>query len=65
MERLAVEGFGDPSLRSYAPFVHKTKAEIVEIGTSLNLEPVALETPDRIQRELDLSFHVQEGGVRV
>jgi hypothetical protein len=37
MERLAVEGFGDPTLRLYAPFVNKTKAEIVEIGTKLGV----------------------------
>jgi 7-cyano-7-deazaguanine synthase len=37
MEREAVEGFGDPSLRLYAPFVHKTKAEIVEIGAVLGV----------------------------
>lgn len=37
MERRAVEGFGDPDLRLHTPFVHKTKAEIVEIGTSLGV----------------------------
>lgn len=37
MERLAVEGFGDPSLRLHAPFVHKTKAQIVEVGASLGV----------------------------
>jgi 7-cyano-7-deazaguanine synthase len=37
MERKAVEGFGDPDLRLHTPFVHKTKAEIVEIGTSLGV----------------------------
>ena len=37
MQRQAVEGFGDPNLRLHAPFIHKTKAEIVEIGTSLNV----------------------------
>jgi 7-cyano-7-deazaguanine synthase len=37
MERLAVEGFGDPKLHLYTPFVNKTKAEIVEIGTSLGV----------------------------
>jgi 7-cyano-7-deazaguanine synthase len=37
MERLAVEDFGDPDLHLYAPFVHKTKAEIVGIGTALGV----------------------------
>ncbi len=37
MERLAVEGFGDEKLHLYAPFVHKTKAEIVEIGAELGV----------------------------
>ncbi|MBA2441207.1 MAG: 7-cyano-7-deazaguanine synthase QueC [Rubrobacter sp.] len=37
MQRKAVEGFGDPSLGLYAPFVHKTKAEIVEVGASLGV----------------------------
>jgi 7-cyano-7-deazaguanine synthase len=37
MQRQAVEGFGDPDLRLHAPFIHKTKAEIVEIGTSLGV----------------------------
>ena len=37
MERRAVEGFGDPDLRLHTPFIHKTKAEIVEIGTSLGV----------------------------
>lgn len=37
MQREAVEGFGDESLRLYAPFVYKTKAEIVEIGTCLGV----------------------------
>jgi 7-cyano-7-deazaguanine synthase len=37
MQRQAVDGFGDPNLCLYAPFVNKTKAEIVEIGTSLNV----------------------------
>jgi 7-cyano-7-deazaguanine synthase len=37
MERRAVEGFGNPSLRLYAPFVNKTKAEIVEIGATLSV----------------------------
>ena len=37
MERLAVEGFGDPSLRLHAPFINKTKAQIVEIGAALSV----------------------------
>lgn len=37
MERLAVEGLGDENLCLYAPFVHKTKAEIVEIGAGLGV----------------------------
>jgi 7-cyano-7-deazaguanine synthase len=37
MQREAVEGFVDPSLCLYAPSVHKTKAEIVEIGAALGV----------------------------
>lgn len=37
MERRAVEGFGDPSLHLHAPFIEKTKAEIVEIGSRLGV----------------------------
>jgi 7-cyano-7-deazaguanine synthase len=37
MQREAVEGFGDPSLRLHVPFIDKTKAEIVEIGVSLDV----------------------------
>jgi 7-cyano-7-deazaguanine synthase len=37
MQRLAVEGFGDPNLSLYAPFMRKTKAEIVELGTALGV----------------------------
>ncbi len=37
MERFAVEGFGDEKLHLHAPFVHKTKAEIVEVGTELGV----------------------------
>jgi 7-cyano-7-deazaguanine synthase len=37
MQRRAVEGFGDPNLRLYAPFMHKTKAEIVNVGTALGV----------------------------
>src|SRR5918998_3407662 len=35
MQQRAVEGFGDPGLHLYAPFIHKTKAQIVEVGASL------------------------------
>lgn len=37
MERRAVEGFGDPSLRLHAPFLEKSKAEIAEIGMALKV----------------------------
>lgn len=37
MQREAVEGFGDESLRLHTPFIDKTKAEIVEIGAALNV----------------------------
>ena len=37
MQRQAVEGFGAPDLRLHALFLHKTKAEIVEIGISLGI----------------------------
>lgn len=37
MQRRAVEGFGDPDLRLYAPFIHETKARIVQIGASLGV----------------------------
>jgi 7-cyano-7-deazaguanine synthase len=37
MERRAVEGFGKPSLRLCAPFINKTKSEIVEIGATLSV----------------------------
>ena len=37
MQREAVEGFGDPNLRLHAPFIEKTKAEIVEIGAALGV----------------------------
>jgi 7-cyano-7-deazaguanine synthase len=37
MQKKAVEGFGDPSLRLYTPFVHKTKAQIAEVGASLGV----------------------------
>ena len=37
MEKRAVEGFGDPGLHLYTPFVQKTKAQIVEVGASLDV----------------------------
>ncbi len=37
MQKEAVEGFGDPSLRLHAPFVEKTKAQIVRIGAALGV----------------------------
>jgi 7-cyano-7-deazaguanine synthase len=37
MQRLAVEGFGNPDLRLYAPFMNKTKAQIVQIGAALGV----------------------------
>ena len=37
MQRRAVEGFGDPDLRLYALFMHKTKAQIAEIGATLDV----------------------------
>jgi len=37
MQRVAVEGCGDENLKLHAPFVQKTKAQIVEIGASLNV----------------------------
>ncbi len=37
MQKKAVEGFGDPELSLYAPFVRKTKAEIAGIGVSLGV----------------------------
>src|ERR687886_388886 len=37
MQKRAVEGFGNPSLRLYVPIIHKTKAEIVEIGAELGV----------------------------
>ncbi len=38
MQRLAVEGFGDPNLRLYTPFVDITKANIVTIGHRLGVD---------------------------
>jgi 7-cyano-7-deazaguanine synthase len=37
MQSRAVEGFGDPDLRLDAPFMRKTKTEIVEIGYTLGV----------------------------
>lgn len=37
MQRWAVEGFGNPDLRLHAPFLRKTKADIVEVGAKLNV----------------------------
>jgi 7-cyano-7-deazaguanine synthase len=37
MERLAVEGFGDEDLHLHAPFIERTKAEIVEVGAKLGV----------------------------
>jgi 7-cyano-7-deazaguanine synthase len=37
MEREAVEGFGHPDLHLFTPFVNKTRAQIVEIGTYLGV----------------------------
>jgi len=37
MQRQAVAGFGHPDLHLYTPFVEKTKAQIVEIGTTLGV----------------------------
>jgi 7-cyano-7-deazaguanine synthase len=37
MQKKAVEGFGKPNLHLYAPFIDKTKAEVVEIGAALSV----------------------------
>lgn len=37
MQRLAVEGFGEPDLRLGAPFLHLGKHEIVSLGTKLGV----------------------------
>ncbi len=37
MQKKAVEGFGDPSLHLYTPFIRKTKAQIAEVGASLGV----------------------------
>ena len=37
MQRLAVEGFGDPNLKLEAPFAHLSKDQIVKLGTALGV----------------------------
>ena len=37
MQRLAVEGCGNPNLRLHAPFVEISKSEIVKIGAGLKV----------------------------
>jgi 7-cyano-7-deazaguanine synthase len=37
MQRLAVEGFGEPNLRLEAPFMHLGKHQIVTLGTALGV----------------------------
>jgi 7-cyano-7-deazaguanine synthase len=37
MQRLAVEGYGEPELRLEAPFVHLEKHQIVSLGTALGV----------------------------
>ena len=37
MQRVAVEGCGDPNLQLLAPFVQKSKADIVTLGAQLNV----------------------------
>src|SRR5713226_6135246 len=37
MQRLATEGFGDPTLRLEAPFMHLGKHQIVQLGTALQV----------------------------
>lgn len=37
MQRVAVEGFGDPQMRLEAPFMHMSKDQIVRLGTSLQV----------------------------
>lgn len=41
MERLATEGYTAPSLRLYAPFLHLSKAEIVQRGATLGVDYAA------------------------
>jgi 7-cyano-7-deazaguanine synthase len=37
MQKEAVEGFGNPKLRLHAPFLERTKAQIVEVGATLGV----------------------------
>ena len=37
MKKQAVGGFGHPDLRLHAPFVEKTKAQIVQVGAALGV----------------------------
>ncbi len=37
MQRIAVEGFGEPQLRLEAPFMHMSKDQIVQLGMSLQV----------------------------
>jgi 7-cyano-7-deazaguanine synthase len=37
MERLATDGYASPELKLYAPFVHKTKAQVVAHGAILGV----------------------------
>ena len=37
MQRIAVEGFGEPQLRLEAPFMHISKDQIVRLGTTLQV----------------------------
>lgn len=37
MQRLATEGFGDPTLHLAAPFMHLGKQQIVQLGTTLHV----------------------------
>lgn len=37
MQRIAVEGFGETQLRLEAPFMHMSKDQIVQLGTSLQV----------------------------
>lgn len=37
MQRVAVEGFGDPNLRLHAPFMQQSKGDIVALGARLGV----------------------------
>jgi 7-cyano-7-deazaguanine synthase len=37
MQKHAMEGFADPDLRLHAPFLHRTKADIVRLGADLGV----------------------------